>query len=207
MRALLAFLIVGLIPGAAALAECPPATPSSLADGQIGLFFDAGATQNCSNTVPAFTLVNVYVVARVPAGGIAEFESPTVLLNSGPTVVVAGRSVAENAGYEPLIGIDVCLGARRIEPSSCPSAQGQLLPLSVIQLLFLSPPSPSVLCFRSACESFGGVVARAPTYVNCYDGTTQTFTGWESMCLGIGMAPVAVAPQTWTVVKTLFVDE
>jgi hypothetical protein len=188
-------------------AQCPPpgnVTPPG--EGEIGLFLDPDATQNCINPPQPLTVVRLYVVTRVPEGGLAEFEGPTILPSSGTGFLLLSRTVPPIAGYEPLIVIDGCAAARRVDEGSCPVTQGDLLVLSVIELLAVSPAT-GVYCFRSACESIAGVVARAPRYRRCDTGTDHEFTGGETMCIGIGTAPVAVQPRVWSSVKSLYAQD
>jgi hypothetical protein len=186
-------------------AQCPPPSGTSLlAAGEIGLFFDADATQNCLNPPAPLSIVRLYAVTRVPDGGLAQMECPTVQLTSGTGFIVLSRTVPSIPGYEPLIVLDACATLRRQDPGSCPVAPGDLLVLSSIELLVVSAPN-GVYCFRSACESIGGIVPRAPRYTRCDTGTEHEFTGGESMCIGLGTPPVAVQPAGWGGIKRLYV--
>ena len=202
MRSAISIIAIGLLwSWGAANAQCPPPSPSPLAEGQIGLFVDLAATQTCIDSPPLS--LRLYVVARVPQGGVAEFEAPTLLQTSGASLVFS-RSAYSNPEYQLLNVADDCPGGQRINPSSCPVAQGDLLTLAVIDVL---APSLGTYCFRSACEFIGGVVGRAPTYRRCNDGRLLDFTGGDLMCIGIGSAPVAVQQSMWGAVKVLYRDD
>jgi hypothetical protein len=172
----------------------------------VGLFFDPFGTVTCADIVVG-TVTPLYVVARVPEGGVAEFEIPELLTDALPPslVILMGAELPPGVPYDPLIVIDNCGRARRSNPSTCPVAQGDLLPISVTQVLAVAPVTGSV-CFQTACATIAGVVARAPTYLRCDTGAMGEFTGGDSMCIGFGQAPVPVGSSTWGAIKSLYVQ-
>ena len=207
LKSLATLLLVALIAGPS-WAQCPPPGDASGLDaGEIGLFVDPAATQNCLNSLPLFSSTRLYVVTRLPEGGIAEYESPTVLPPSGTglNVIVNRVNLPPSVGYEWLIVLDGCPRARWVT-ETCYVTPGDLLVLGAVDLLPIAAPV-GVYCFRSACESIGGVVPQLPRFVRCDTGTQHEFTGGESMCIGIGTAPVAVQPLAWGGVKRLYVQD
>lgn len=199
-------VVLGILSSAPSLAQCPPPSPpNSLAEGAIGLFFDPAGTQTCVD-VPPMSPFRLYVVARVPEGGVAEYEAPTLLPVSGPAVLVNG-SLIVNPGYEPLIVADACDAARRTDPSTCPVTPGDLLPLAVVEVFAFPIPATGVYCFKSACESIIGEQERNPWFWRCDNGMLESFTGGDLMCISIGTEPVAAQASTWTLFKRLFTQE
>lgn len=185
--------------------QCPPPPATSpLAEGEVGLFFDPLGTQTCIEIgfgVPT----PMYVVVRVPEGGIAQFSIPEIVTDQQPPGLILLGSAALPAGgaYEPLIVIDGCSVARRIDPESCPVSQGDVLPISVISVMALAPVTGTV-CFQTACPTIAGIVAMPPFYNRCDTGAQGTFTGWNGMCIGFGEAPVATEPSTWGAIKAVY---
>ncbi|MEJ2722780.1 MAG: hypothetical protein P8181_16830, partial [bacterium] len=71
---LLLCAIATLLPFSRVGAQCPPPPPASLLEtGEVGLFFDAMGTTTCAD-VPLGIFVSVYLVGRVPEGGVASYS-------------------------------------------------------------------------------------------------------------------------------------
>jgi len=192
---------------AVVVAQCPPPPPTSdLAEGEVGLFFDPLGTQTCAE-IGVGVVTQLYVVARVPEGGIAQFAMPELLTSAlPPGLMILGMPALPPGGlWEPLIVIDGCNQARRLDPQSCPVAQGDLLVISVTEVMALTPVQASA-CFQTACPTIAGVVAMAPPYARCDTGAWSAFTGGDGMCIGFGQAPVPVESSTWGAIKALYGD-
>jgi hypothetical protein len=195
------FVAVGL--PAVVVAQCPPPPSTSpLAEGEIGLFFDVLGTETCANIGVGVT--PLYVVARVPEGGVAQFDAPELLTAAlPPGLTILGTTGLPPAGYDALIVIDGCDQFRRSDPASCPVAQGDLMVLSMTEVFAVTPITASV-CFQTACPTIAGTVAGPPTYFRCDTGDPGAFAGWEAMCIGFGQAPVPVESSTWGAIKALY---
>jgi hypothetical protein len=182
-----------------ALAQCPPPpSSSSLAEGQIGLFFDQQGTQTCSSG-GATTL---YVVARVPAGGLKGFVMPYLQQVSGPKVTfLGGPGLPPGSPFLAGGAFDWCASAYAPAANPCPVAQGDLVVIAQRSVLFA--PSSGIACFQTICPSNSGIIPIDPRYVRC-DSSEGQFTGGASMCIGFGESPVAVEPITWGAVKEMY---
>jgi len=201
------FVIAGVCLPADIVAQCPPPPQTSqLAEGEIGLFFDPLGTETCTEIV-AGVVIPLYVVARVPEGGIAEFEIPELLTEALPPglIILAPASLPPGSPYDPLVVIDACSQARRPDPTICPVARGDLLPISMTQVMVFTPMSGTA-CFQTACATIAGIVAKPPAYNRCDAGAPDEFAGWDMMCIGFGQAPVPVESSTWGSIKTLYDD-
>jgi hypothetical protein len=206
-RALFLALLVAAVlgPFSAPGAQCPPPPPESpLAPGEIGLFFDAQGTITCAEPgvgVPT----PLYVVVRVPDGGIAEFAVPEIMpteaLPAG-MILVAASGIPQGIPYDPLIVIDDCSRARRSDPATCPVSPGDLLVIAVAQVM-LTAPVRDTACFQTGCSTIAGPRAGATDYARCDTGASGTFTGWDDLCIGFGVQ-VPVEATTWGAVKALY---
>jgi hypothetical protein len=206
---LIAFFSVVLTVGQAgpATAQCPPPPGTSqLAEGEIGLFFSPQGTENCTDNAPT-GIISLYVVARVPEGGVAQFSIPELrLLTAHPQLIVlAPISIPPGGDYEQLIVVDACGQARRVNPATCPVAQGDLLVISLVEVMALSPVIGTV-CFETVCPTIAGIVAMAPFYNRCDTGTGGSFSGGEIMCIGFGEEPVPAGTHTWGAIKAIYVE-
>jgi len=199
------FVITGVCLPAVVVAQCPPPPQTSpLAEGEIGLFFDPLGTETCTEIVVGVA-IPLYVVARVPEGGVAEFEVPELLTEALPPglIILAPASLPPGSPYDLLIVIDACSQARRPDPTTCPVAQGDLLVISMTQVMAFTPVSGTA-CFQTACATIAGVVAKPPAYYRCDTGAPGEFAGWDVMCIGFGQAPVPVESSTWGAIKSLY---
>jgi len=190
-----------------AAAQCPPPPPKSLlTEGEVGLFFDPLGTLTCADlTVGVPT--PLYVVVRVPEGGVAEFEVPELLTDQLPAelILIGTGSFPPGSSYDQLIVIDGCSRGRRPDQNSCPVDPGDLLVISVVQVMAAAPLRDTA-CFQTSCSTIAGPVAGAPAYERCDNGATGTFAGWDAMCVGFGV-PVPVASSTWGALKALYTAE
>jgi len=188
----------------AANGQCPPPpATSSLAEGEIGLFFDPYGTTTCA-VIPIGVQTPLYVVARVPEGGVAEFQVPDLLAAVLPPGMMVFPSDSPAGGlYVPLISIDSCDGARRADPLTCPVAQGDLLVIAVPRVMLLAPFT-GVVCFQTACPTFIGITPTAPAYERCDTGVRGAFFGGDAMCFGFGQAPLPAEEVTWGAVKSIY---
>lgn len=206
ITALLA-VILGLTGGIPIGAQCPPPPATSpLAEGEVGLFFDPAGTETCGD-IPIGVVTPLFVVARVPEGGVARFDLPELITADAPPGLVFLGLPRLGAGpaYQLLVIIDACQVAERVDPAGCPVTQGELLVLSVIDVLALAPLGGSY-CYQTMCPTIVGPVIINTTYTRCDNGEVMSFTGGESMCIGFNEAPVPVAPRTWGAIKALFRD-
>lgn len=201
---LLAVITTAALP-VVALAQCPPPpTTSALAEGEIGLFFDPQGTMTCTDITLGVPF-SLYVVARVPEGGVAGFVVPE-LYSPGLApgmVFVGGATLPVGSPYDLLNFADACNQAQRRDAMTCPVAQGDLLVISVTEVM-ATQPYVGTLCFWTACPTIAGLVNMAPTYTRCDTGATGTFIGGSVMCVGIGEAPVAVESSTWGAIKARY---
>lgn len=199
ISAALVALFVVFLP-AATPAQCPPPpATSTLAEGQIGLFFDPLGTETCGYP-GSFT--PLYVVARVPEGGIAEFVIPMLLQLSGPGLQVIGTGLPSGSPYVGGIAYDYCASASRPDPETCPVTRGDLLVIAQITVMALGGGNGTA-CFQTGCPTFIGYAPFAPTYVRC-DSGEGTFAGGEMMCIGIGEPPTPVEAFSWGAVKAIY---
>lgn len=202
---LLVALVAGLFSPSAA--QCPPPPPESpLAQGQIGLFFDPAATITCAEPGVG-VLTPVYLVARVPDGGVAEFAVPELMAKDtlpAGLVLVATWGFPQGIPYDPLIVIDGCSRARRSDPATCPVSPGDLLVIAVAQVM-LTVPVRDTACFETGCSTIAGPRAGAPDYARCDTGEIGLFAGWDNLCIGFGVQ-VPVESRTWGAVKALYVE-
>lgn len=186
------------------LAQCPPPPPTSqLEPGEIGLFFDPLGRETCGYMNPG-SVTPLYVVTRVPDGGVEQFEMPELMSDDPPPGwLVTGLPILLPGGpFEQLIVIDACQAARAIDPNTCPVEPGDILVISVIEVVTFQPLQGTA-CFQSSCTTIAGPVAGNPHYLNCSDEWHQ-FHGGESMCIGFGEAPTPVTPSTWGHIKALY---
>lgn len=199
-------LAVAVCVPAATVAQCPaPPATSSLAEGEIGLFFDPAGTMTCGNIYP-FAPEPLYVVARVPEGGVAEFEIPQLDMLSGPASLhVHSWGLPEGSLYIAGRAFDACTRAYRPDEISCPVVQGDLLVIAQINVIaYTYDPVSGTVCFQTWCPTFAGGEAKAPAYARCDTGAWGEFTGGDSMCIGFGEAPLPVEETTWGSVKALY---
>ncbi|UCG50934.1 MAG: hypothetical protein JSW58_12130 [Candidatus Latescibacterota bacterium] len=193
-------LFITLTP-APGLAECPPPpTESPLAVGEVGLFFDTAGTMNCDEVVP-FVITELYLVARAPEGGIASFSISELLIDPGPVLVLSTSVIVDNS-YQVQVIIDACSEAVRVDPEVCPTTEGELLVLAVYQVMFYV--SSGTVCFQTACPTIAGIWPMNPVYTRCDTGAWGELVGGESMCLGLGEAPVSVDASTWGKIKSIY---
>ncbi len=201
-RMALAALACALIGASIALdtsAQCPAPPPTSpLGPGEAGLFFDPAGTTTCAE-VPFGTAVPLYLVARAPVGGIAsyaisELPAPGAVLVSSPQLPSYGL-------FSIIFNSDICNTAERIDPGSCPVAEGELLVLAVYDVMFFV--SGGTLCFQTACPTIAGLVPMNPYYMRCDTGGGE-LAGGGSMCIGLGQGPVSVDSDTWSAIKLLY---
>jgi hypothetical protein len=201
--ALLWVVAAGGLPWVAG-AQCPPPPASSpLAEGEVGVFFDELGTQNCADLLVGLPTW-LFVVVRVPEGGIAEFGIPELVTDALPAgVVVLGTAGLPPGGlYDILIVIDGCSQARRPDPQVCPVTRGDLLVISTLQVMAVVPVRDTA-CFKTACPTIAGTVVGPPVYQRCDTGAWGEFTGWDGMCVGFGV-PVPVESSTWGAIKGLY---
>ena len=209
-RFLLAFVTVALttcIPALASTQCPPPPATSSLAEGEIGVFFDPLGTVTCGDlTVSGWT--PLYVVMRVPAGGLKLFTIPE-LRPAGDSVnfiSVGQTSLPEDSPFLSLFYYSDCDQAiRPFEQTTCPVAQGDLVVMAHVSV-YLFFPVTGTACFETVCPSSGEDQQVFPStllYVTC-DGVSGTFTGSQMMCIGLGEAPVPVEAATWGAVKAMY---
>jgi len=190
-----------------ATAQCPPPPAvSPLAEGEIGLFFDKTGTRNCGDLAVG-TKTPLFVVARVPAGGIARFTIPELLTGVlPPGVIIFPSKLPADSPYNPSIFADACSEGVRPDPATCPVAQGNLLVIAEIPVMAFAAVTGSA-CFRTMCPTIAGPVAMAPFYYRCDTGAAGEFTGGDMMCVGFNQAPVPVETHTWGAVKAFYRGE
>jgi hypothetical protein len=155
---LLTVIGAGGLPGGVG-AQCPPPPASSpLVEGEVGVFFDPLGTVNCVDLVVGVP-TRLYVVVRVPEGGIAEFAIPELVADAlPPGLAVLGPAGLPPGGlYDILIIIDGCGQARRPDPQICPVKQGDLLVISIIEVMAVVPVRDTA-CFQTASASTVWVV-------------------------------------------------
>jgi hypothetical protein len=183
------------------LSECPPPPAESpLGSGEVGLFFDLAGTMNCDEVMP-FVPTELYLVARVPEGGIASFPISELLVTSGSLIVLSTSAIVDY-GFQVHIVIDGCSQAVRVDPETCPTAEGELIVLAVYQVMFYA--SSGTVCFQTACPTIAGLWPMDPFYTRCDTGVFGELVGGASMCLGLGEAPVAVDASTWGKIKSIY---
>ena len=185
-------------------AQCPPPPASSpLAEGEVGVFFDPLGTQNCADIVVGVP-TPLYVVVRVPEGGVAEFAIPELDWDALPPglTVLGPAGLLPGGLYDILIVIDGCGQARRKDPESCPVTRGDLLVISIIQVMAVVPVRDTA-CFKTVCPTIAGTVVGPPVYSRCDTGAWGEFKGWDGMCVGFGQE-VPVESSTWGAVKALY---
>ncbi len=183
--------------------QCPPPpTTSSLVEGHIGLFFDPLGTTSCGDLVVNVP-TPVYVVARVPFGGVASFDIPVVEPNGSVAGIILGPTgLPAGSPYDVSVYADACSQGVRPDPMTCPVAQGDLIVIAEMTLTMFVPFSGTV-CFHTGCPTIAGTVAGNPTFTTC-DGVAGNFTGGTVMCLGFGEVPVSAQTSTWGAVKSLY---
>ncbi len=117
-------LVVAVCLPAVVGAQCPPPFPTSpLAEGEIGLFFDSLGTETCID-IAVGVMTPLYVVARVPEGGVAEFVIPELLTDELPSglIIMPPAGLPPGSLYDPIIFIDARSQARRPDTTTCPVA-------------------------------------------------------------------------------------
>ena len=200
----LALILAAFFP-AAAVAECPPPPPtSSLAEGEIGLFFDPAGTTTCGDPVQAgFT--TLYVVARVPEGGIGWFEIPRVLAPAFQ--LIDEPALPSGSPYLQSHCADCCEWAEQPDESTCPAPQGDVIVIAEVHV-FTTGGESGTACFQTACSSIAGPIARAPVYGRCgsavFGDEQFEFRGGDFMCIGFGEAPLALEKTTWGTIKSVY---
>lgn len=180
-----------------ALAQCPPVPPTSpLTEGQIGLFYNTAGTQTCGSPAGATSL---YLVARVPSGGVSQFTIPYLSQVSGPGFLVLGTEFPPGGPFIGGAAQDACANAYSPSPPTCPVAQGDLIVVAKINVLAFG--GSGTACFQTYCPTLGGSIPYPPTYLSC-NGSPGTFAG--SLCIGVNQSPVAVEPVSWGAVKAIY---
>ncbi len=199
--ALASILIILLVPSNG-FAECPPPLPSCpLGPGEIGLFFDPAGTTTCTEVPYIGAMITLYMVLRVPEGGVASYAIPELLTSSG-SVQVLGSTAPGDTLYEVHIVLDGCSMAVRKDPQNCPVIEGDLLVLAAYQVMLFT--MTGTVCFQTACPTIAGTVPMNPAYTRCDTEEWGEFTGGESMCLGLGEAPIPTAERSWGKIKELY---
>jgi hypothetical protein len=195
--------LCALLATTAAHPECPPPDPGTpLAEGQIGLFFDPAGTTRCADVAP-FAQFTLYLVVRVPEGGIAEFEIPELLAVSAPPgLLFLNTSLPDGSLYDLHVYNDECSRGHRPDEMECPVTQGEILTIAKITMM-AGLGGEAVACFQTGCSELAGPVAGPPQYTRC-DGELATFAGWDALCVGFGTFPLATHETTWGAVKALY---
>jgi hypothetical protein len=197
-------LLLAACPPTLANAQCPPPpAASSLAEGEIGIFFDPLGTVTCGNPI-VLGSTPLYVVARVPAGGLDTFSIPEVrAMNSVAANMLIGPSfLPEDSPFLWVFNEDGCDQGVRPFETTCPVAQGDLIVIAQLSVL-LPVAMTGTACFETVCSSVIGTVPATPFYTTC-NGASDDFTGSEMMCIGLGEAPVPVETTTWGAVKAIY---
>jgi hypothetical protein len=146
-------------------------------------------------------MIPLYMVLRVPEGGVASYAIPELLTPPGP-VQILGSTAPGDTLYEVYIVLDGCSQAVRIDSQSCPVEEGELLVLAAYQAMFFA--LSGTVCFQTACPTIAGTVPMNPFYTRCDNEEFGEFTGGDSMCLGLGEEPVPTAKSSWGMVKSLY---
>lgn len=200
---ILVMLICALLSGLAptgTFAQCPPPPPTSpLGPGEVGLFFDAAGTMTCGEVIFGFS-APLYLVGCAPEGGIASYAI-SELMSPSPVIIPAGQ-LPPGAPFNVQIFVDLCNMAERIDPGSCPVAEGELFVLTVYDVMFLVVSG--TVCFQTACPTFAGRVSMNPFYTRCDTGAGDELAGGLLLCIGLGQEPVPVGESTWGAVKSLY---
>jgi hypothetical protein len=193
-------LVAALFLPALAVGQCPPPPPTSdLLEGQIGLFFDPLGTMTCAD--PVAGVIPLYLVARVPEGGIAEFEIPVVesIYEYWP---VGSSSLPPDSPFDTVVYADACSHAVRPDPMTCPVAAGDLLVIAVVEIT-VTTPVIGAMCFYTACPTIAGTVQKHPSFKRC-DTDVWEDLGPAYFCLGFGEPYVRAETSTWGAVKSMY---
>ena len=197
---ILGLVLVGCLVASAG-AQCPPPFAANpLAEGEVGIFTDAAGITNCMSF--PFGVVTLYVIARVPAGGIASFEIPGAVSTS-PFWVTLNSEFPGTPGFDELIVLDGCKVARRTNTAACPVVQGDLILIGLLSG-FYTGVGPESLCFEFSCPTLSEPEVRAPTFTRCDNGETQSFVLGQYLCVGNNASPLAIKDKTWGGVKAIY---
>ncbi len=184
-----------------ATAACPtPPTQSPLQPGELGLFFDAAGTISCADPA-VFTHTTVYLVTRVPEGGIAEYKLPHLQQDSAVATADFPVTLPDPSAYLAFQVADDCNFASRQDTETCPVAPGEIQVLATYQVLRLGTGTVE---FKLECPTFAGPAEITPVYWRCDTGLPLEFTKGEYLRVTFGSPTVETKPLSLGTVKARF---
>jgi hypothetical protein len=173
--------------------------------GDVGLYFDAAGTIHSKVISPASSF-DVYLVARVPEGGIASYHLVDLDFTSSVAPLVLRHEIPAGSAFSKQEFADDCSRAVATIPSSCPSAAGETVPLIRFTLQYFG--GDSVLCLQGfKCPTIAGSAPSELYYESCDEpGVQKILTLEEAPCVWLD-GRVATGDANWGMLKSRFGSE
>lgn len=175
---------------------------SPLLPGEAGLFFDAEGTQRVAS-IPLFGTFDVYLVARVPPGGLSAYDLVAVVFPANTLVATASPTLPSGSAFELQLIADACSFAVGIDPNTCPAIEGEVVALVRYPLVRMG--GDGHVCLEEfQCPTIAGSVAVEVRYRSCADpDEDRPLDSGRLACLSLD-GTVATTTSSWTTTKAWF---